>query len=185
MKGGASGVNDWKQKFEFSRGANEAQDLEIIKSSIIGCVNVEKSSADMDKMGIDYVATLRNGALIYIDAKRREAGASRYWKHNEPEFALETWSVMRSDKHDGKAGWTLSESSNVDMILYAFDNQDWDKCYLLPFQFLRMAFRKNFHEWTKKYHKKTQANNGWTSEAVFVPASVVLKAISEQMEIQK
>lgn len=70
---------------------------------------------------------------------------------------------------------------NVDLILYTFDKSDWDIFYLLPFQHLRMAFNRHGREWCEKYLRKKQHSNDWTSEAVFVPASVVIKAIADEM----
>jgi hypothetical protein len=46
---------------------------------------------------------------------------------------------------------------------------------------LRIAFRKNFTEWCNKYFKYKENNYGYESEAVFVPASVVIAEINRQM----
>jgi hypothetical protein len=117
-----------------------------------------------------------------IDAKARERGASKYWKYGQPEFALERYSICPSvDNPDGKAGWTLNESTDVDMILYTFAPEDCNMFYLIPFQFLRMAFHHHCREWEREYGVKFQSSGTWRSQAVFVPASVVLAAVNSEM----
>ena len=175
-------IHDFGEKLAFSLGERENFDMDILKNAITGCVTVEKTDDEADRAGVDYIATLRRGALVTIDAKAREKGASRFWKNGEPELALEKWSVCPNEWFPGKAGWTLSERSNVDLILYTFDPEDCRDFYLIPFQHLRMAFVKNIIDWQNKYHIKKQKSGEWTSEAVFVPASVVLKAVTEQMK---
>ena len=172
--------HDFKQKLEFSLGSREQFDKDMLLSVIPGCVDVRKTDVETDKTGVDYIATLRKGAEIYIDAKAREPGARRFWKGG-PELALEKWSVVPTGTNVGKAGWTLSESTPVDMILYTFDRSDCDRFFLLPFQFLRMAFIRHIAEWGRKYGWKEQSSGGWRSMATFVPADVVLDAIAMQM----
>ena len=174
-------VHDFNERLEFSQGNKIITDKEIIRQSIPKCVNVIKTSEELDRLGIDYIAELTGGAKIYIDVKTREKGASRWWKHNEPELALEIWSVYPDENNKGKQGWTLSNSSNVDLILYTFDKSDCEKFYLLPFQHLRKAFINNCQDWLKKYNRKKQLSESWQSEALFVPVSVVLKAITQTM----
>lgn len=159
-------------------------DERLIKRLIPNCIGVQKTDIDTDKSGIDYTARLSGGAEIGIDVKTRDKGASKYWKHGEAELALEIWSVCPVGGRYGKIGWTLSESSNVDMILYKFDVTDSLKVYIFPFQFLRMAFMRNGKEWVKRYSRKRQNSGSWSSEAVFVPASEVKKAIMSEMEAE-
>lgn len=174
-------IHDFKQKLEYSLGERQAFDIDILKDCFFNCVEVKKTDSTMDRQGIDYVAKLSGNALINIDAKTREKGASKYWRYNEPELALETWSVIPTQTNVGKYGWTVSDSSQVDYILYTFDKSDTDKFYLLPFQLLRTSFIKNKNIWCNKYVRKKQYSRGWQSEAVFVPASVVISEINKLM----
>lgn len=174
-------TNDFTQKLAFSLGEKESFDMKLLKRAIVGCVDVIKTDAEHDRRGVDYIATLRKGAQILIDAKTRERGASRWWKDGEPELALEKWSVVPDFRQRGKAGWTLKEDNPVDMILFTFDPSDCRVFYLLPFQHLRMAFIHNMNTWQRKYQTKRQNSNGWQSEAVFVPAKAVIDAITMEM----
>lgn len=172
----------FSKKLALSRGRRELTDLDSIKSLIPGCVSVEKTLVDEDKRGVDYVATLRRGAQLLIDAKTREKGCSKFWKDG-PEFAPEIWSVMKS-----KSGWTLSESTMVDYIFCTFDPSDSEEVFILPFQLYRAAFRKNLKTWKKRYRVAIQHNYDrernltWDSQCVFVPADVVLDAILAEMK---
>lgn len=178
---GETVVNHFQDKLVFSLAERQTFDKDVLKQAIAGCVQVNKTDDATDRTGVDYIATLSEGARIYIDAKARMKGASRYWKHNEPELALETWSVIPYRDNPGKVGWTLSESSEVDMILYTFDPSDCKYFYLLPFQHLRLTFIDKLDEWKHKYGTMTERSNGWMSEAIFVPASVVIGAICSSM----
>ncbi|MBQ8691672.1 MAG: hypothetical protein IJ520_00815 [Synergistaceae bacterium] len=175
-------VHAFNDKLRYSIGEHERADCELLKKIIPGCVNVVKTDIDTDKTGIDYIATLIGGAKIGVDAKTREAGASLFWKHNEPELALETWSVRPSiNNKSGKLGWTLSTASGVDLILFTFAPQDSQEIFLLPFHHLRTAFYLFGKGWQSRYGEKIQDSGGWKSSAVFVPASVVLDGIRDVM----
>lgn len=169
--------NDFNQKLRYSLGEQQKFDHEILKKHIPFCDKVEKTDIETDRTGVDYVATLRGGAVIYIDAKTREKGCSKYW-NGEPELAIETWSVVEQKK----VGWTFKENSNVDYILYTFPESDCKEYFFIPFQLLRKVAVENYRAWTKKYKPKFQANKDYRSQAMFVPASVVLNAIEEAMK---
>ena len=169
-------MNLWQGKLTFSQSKIDS-DIQAIKKYFPQCVAVEKTDVEIDRQGVDYIATLRGGAKIFIDAKTREKGASRYWKHGVPEIALEIYSVVEQKK----IGWTLSSSSKAHYILYTFDAADSEEFYMFPFQILRKAFYKNGRRWIDEYGQKTQASDKWHSSAVFVPANVVLQEVSEIM----
>ena len=176
------GSYDFQKQLAFSRGIRENTDVETLKKIIFGCQDVIKAGIELDKKGIDYIATLRGGAQVFIDAKSREKGCSRFWKPS-PELALEVWSVMPGGKYNTpkerqKVGWTLDESKLTDLVLFTYDISDTAECFLFPFQHLRMAFRHFYYDWTKRYKTDTQDSNRWESKCVFVPYDIVLDAIS-------
>jgi hypothetical protein len=175
-------VYEFGERLEFSLGKQQDCDKQTIQRMIPGCVSVDDASQLLNTNGVDYVATLRKGAVILIDAKTRDKGCSRFWKAKEPEFALETWSVRPGGRFGtpecrAKTGWTLCEAKNVDLILFKFDPSDSEDVFLVCFQLLRAAFRTHLPEWRTKYKVDVQSSRSWQSECVFVPEGVVHAAI--------
>jgi hypothetical protein len=180
-------VSDFARKLAYSQGFRLENDLETIRKLIDGCAEVRKTNGTVDRTGVDYIATLRGGATIGIDAKTRELGCSEFWQHGEPEFAPEIWSVRPGGKYQiprerARPGWTLDEAKATDYIFCTFDPADTERVYLLPFQLYRMAFRRNVSVWRDYYKKAIQDSGSWESMCVFVPASIVLNAIYIEME---
>jgi hypothetical protein len=173
---------DFATMLEYSRGVRESTDIETIQRMIAGCTGVQKTDEATDRAGVDYIATLRRGTEILIDAKTRTAGCSRWWTKG-PELALELWSVRPEQGISGKTGWTANEASPVDYILFTFDESDSDQVFLYPFQLLRIAFRRNYHIWKKQGYKTDIQDSGrWTSECIFVPEIVVWTSVRKSMQ---
>ena len=170
-------IHDFHQKLEFSNGANILNDIERIKHALHRCEYVEKTDIETDKTGVDYFAYIKGGVVVNVDAKRRESGSSQYWKRGEPELAIETWSVVEK-----VIGWTYNIKNKADYILYSFEPCDSNEWYFVPLQLLRKAAWDNGTNWRLRYGELTQHSNGWNSRCIFVPASVVIKAITETMK---
>jgi len=68
------------------------------------------------------------------------------------------------------------------MVLYTFAETDTDKVYLLPFQSLRLAAIKNYHNWIATHKVDIQTSDSWQSQAIFVPSKVVVQAILDTFE---
>ena len=100
-------------KRKFSSERVQGSNTETIKSMIPGCVSVEVASLELDLKGIDYIATLKSGRTLNIDAKTRERGCSAFWKNGEPDLALERYSVVPDGCHKGKMGWTLEQPTRL------------------------------------------------------------------------
>lgn len=179
----------FQERFEFSNSNRSGDTEAIIMNVLDGCQSVERASIEQDKTGVDYWATLRGNARVAIDLKVREVGCSQYWRKStdqpwisEPELALETWSVLPYGKSLGRVGWTLDESKATDYTLHLFDPSDSTTVFLLPFQLLRTAFRRNVSDWKQTYKLAAQNSGAWWSECVFVPADVVIQAINSVMK---
>ena len=174
-------MNNFDKCFEYSLGSRERFDISLLRQVIPNCKTVEKTQSDTDRQGVDYIAYLKDGSKVTIDAKTRQPGAKRWWQHGEPELALEQYSV----KETKKVGWLFKRSTiHPDYILYTFDKADTPKYYLIPFMLLRKAAFIKWQEWARKYLIKPQPNEthgGYTSTAIFVPASVLIAAVAEQM----
>ncbi len=173
---------DFQERLDWSKGAAGETDKETISALLPGCVKVESASVDLDKTGVDFVATLRRGSRINIDVKRREKGVSRFW-NDEPELTLEQWSVCPTERLQGRTGWTLDESKATDYVLYLFDRSDCETAYLIPFQLLRLAFRRNNQAWREHFRVgRCNTENRYETESVFVPAWCVIEAVSFEMQ---
>lgn len=178
-------VYSFAEMLDYSRGIREQTDALTIESLIVGCTYVKKTNEADDRAGVDYVATLRNGATILIDAKTRTPGCSRYWRQG-PELALEVWSVMPGGKYgipqtQRKTGWTLCEKKNVDYILFTFAPSDSPEVFLYPYQLLRMTFARQLPQWRQAYKSDTQDSGTWQSQCLFVPETVVWRALRDSM----
>jgi hypothetical protein len=179
-------IYDFADMLAYSQGTLLDSDVRILQQMIAGAVRVEKTDPLEDRSGTDYRVTLRGGRVVRIDAKTRRPGAAKYWS-GDPELALEIWSVRPGGKyhtpdHLKKTGWTLSESNTAELILYTFAPQDTRNVYLLPFQHLRLAFRRNYISWLDRYKRgveETLGNPGWESECVFVPFPVIWHALQD------
>ena len=179
-------MHDFDERLSFSLGERGKRDAEILRRAIPNCIDVRKTDEETDRKGIDYIVTLEGGAEINVDVKSRDKGISRYWKDGKEDLALETWSVCKTEKNEGKIGWTLSDKTNVDFILYTFDESDSKNYYLFPYQLLRMAFKRNKDIWIAKYGRRYaynfSYNASWSTENVFVPATEIMDAIRAEMK---
>jgi len=170
------------ERFAFSRGVRGTYDVETIRALVPSAIKVEKTNEIDDRAGTDYVVHLRKGATLRVDAKARDRGASRYWRHG-PEVALETWSVMPGGRYDmrpdqARAGWTLTEAKNVDLILFTFDPTDCDEVFMVGFPLLRLAFARFYGRWMGEFPPQVQNSGRWESQCVFVPIDRVFEAMT-------
>lgn len=174
-------MNNFRDCFEYSIGNREIFDISLLREYMPRGATIEKTKKDLDKLGVDYVITMKDGSTLTVDAKTRKPGASKYWR-GEPELALERYSVVEQKI----VGW-LFKSSDVhpDYILYTFDAKDTKNFYFIPYALLRKAAFTNWRLWESRYGIKAQPNDshgGYTSDALFVPASIVVDAVSETMK---
>lgn len=172
---------DFDEQLAFSKAARQESDTATLSVLFPKSVSVVKTGTVEDRNGVDYVVTLRRGAQLLVDAKARSKGCSRYW-NGDPEVALEEWSVRPGGRYQtprdrAKVGWTLDESKDVDLILFTFDPSDHEYAYVRPLPILREAFRRNIRSWQRHYRTDTQNSRRWESSCVFVPLSVVDRAM--------
>jgi hypothetical protein len=181
-------VNDFYENLAYANGRRGKTDSETLRSLVLGCDSIATATREQERHGIDFVLTLRRGAQVLVDIKTRKPGCSRFWRHGFPELALEIWSVMPGGKYNtpyenAKPGWTLSEHSLTDLVLFTFPPGDYDEVFLIGFQHLRMAFRYHLSAWMQSYiaspEQTVMAGRRYESLAVFVPVPVVIKAVDE------
>lgn len=179
---------DFAERLAFSKALRQQSDEATLKVLFPQCVSVAKTDTDTDRMGVDYVVTLRRGARLLVDAKARDSGCCRYWRSG-PEVALETWSVRPGGKyampqHKAKVGWTLDESKDVDLILFTFHPDDHKFAYVRPLPLLRQAFHHNYLPWLERFKVDVQDSREWESACVFVPLRIVDQAIADVSKTQ-
>lgn len=175
----------FQKKLAFSKSSRLiGRDTEAIRAMLDGCLTVtENTDKTLDLKGVDYIATLRKGAKVYIDAKTREPGCSKWW-NNGPEVAIEKWSVVPNGTR-GKIGWSLDESKISDLVLFLWDKSDCSDMYMLPFQLLRVATRRNLLQWYNDYKVDIQTSDYWQSECVFVPIDIVIREVTKAMKLKR
>lgn len=167
-----------------SKGSQAELDVAALRAFFGDSVDrVESCGISDDMAGIDYRVVLRRGATINVDAKLR-LGCLRHWRDpSDPELTLEVWSKIPSSvAPDGRPGWTLDESKLTDYVLWTWDPDECGQRILMPFQLLRATFRSRCREWVSRYRGNRSSNLGasgarWESECVYVPASVVWRAM--------
>ncbi len=177
----------FREQLARSKARRQDSDIDTLRLMFPRSARVSKTTAAEDRAGVDYHIILRRGARLLVDAKSREQGCARWW-NGSPELALEIWSVKpgglyRTPPAQQKTGWTLDESSDVDLILFTFDGADHEYAYVRSLPLLREVFRRHAREWQARYKTDIQCsrygNLRWQSECVFVPLPVVDDAIRQ------
>lgn len=118
------------------------------------------------RAGIDRVLTLASGKTLTVDEKVR----SEEWD----DILLEYW----SDEARKVRGW-VAKDLGCDFIAYAFEQSG--RCYLLPFQSLRRAWRLNGRKWVNTYRRVAAQNRGYVTVSVPVPTVELLNAVRDAM----
>jgi hypothetical protein len=138
--------------------------------------------------GIDRLVDLADGTTLKVDEKVRDCAY--------PDIALERW----SNRARRTPGW-VQKKLTCDYIAYAF--VPTQRCYLLPFQTLRRAWRQHGARWialaeadlhypSPEAHRHrgqdgfstVWADNGsyWT-ESIAVPIPALLDALTDAMVV--
>lgn len=129
------------------------------------CVCV-RSDGWAQRGGVDRVLTLSSGKTLTVDEKVR---STEY-----DDILLEYW----SDEARKVRGWVAKDLA-CDFIAYAFSQSA--RCYLLPFQSLRRAWRQNGRAWVATYRRVEAHNNGYVTVSVPVPTVELLNAVRDAM----
>ena len=116
--------------------------------------------------GVDRVLTLSSGKTLTVDEKVR---STEY-----DDILLEYW----SDEKRRVRGWVAKDLA-CDFIAYAFEKSG--RCYLLPFQSLRRAWRLNGRDWVNTYRRVEARNPGYVTVSVPVPTVELLNAVRDAM----
>ena len=164
---------DFRERLAFSKGVRARCDDDTLIAMIPSARAIRDGTEEEDRRGIDKVLQLSSGRTLAVDIKCRDAGCSQWWGATGPDLALERWSVV-----DRVVGWTLDPSKRTDLVLFLFAPTDTRDCFLVGFHHLRMAYLRFGASWMTAYRRARQRTGPWESECVFVPAAVVLGAIT-------
>lgn len=127
------------------------------------------------KLGIDHVVSLNNGATLNIDVKSR----AKY----RDDVLLEVW----SSKEQRKPGW-LRQSLHCHYIAYSTPSQGL--VVLVPFHLMRRAYEQNKQHWATETANPGSGvmtvnaqNVGYTTVSVAVPWDEFMRALQNAMKV--
>jgi hypothetical protein len=119
--------------------------------------------------GIDRLIILESGKTLWVEEKLREK--------DYPDILIEYY----SDRERKIPGW-IAKDLACDYIAYAFLPSG--RCYLLPFQQLRLCWQRYRRQWVQQYGPPIEAQNeGYVSVSVAVPIGVLLAALSQMLVV--
>lgn len=119
--------------------------------------------------GIDRLLILASGKTIKVDEKVR----LKDWG----DVLLEYW----SDQERKRPGW-VAKDLDCDYIAYAY--VETQRCLLLPFPTLRVAWNRYRADLVATYKRTEARNNGYVTVGVAVPQDVLFNALRDCMVIQ-
>lgn len=146
------------------------------------------ANSQYQEWGIDRHIYLPNGKIVAIDEKVRDPEKA-IDRDGDPytDILIEEFSVWKGDRHpENKVGWTLNSKKRCDYIAYAIPAIG--KCYLLPFELLRVAAMANLPKWKNLKDDKRRRcypidapNRGYLTRNCGVAWPLLRAAIDEQM----
>lgn len=149
-------VHDFAERLAYSAELSDEPSWVEFYSGLwpqmITCVRIDKNSK-WQKWGVDRMVLLPEGRQILIDEKKRERNKKTGIIYDD--FLCEEYSVLEKQK----VGWTLDESKQCDFIAYAIP--EIKKCYMLPFELLRLTCLQNLQTWKSNRAPCDAQNNGY------------------------
>lgn len=150
---------------------------DILIDNVPGVFEARLAPSRQDKNGTDWFLHRENGKPLRVDCKVRREDWSIKDKP-EDDLALETWSVIE----DRVLGWTRDATKETDYILWLW--KDTGRWCLIPFPLLCQVFQSKWEEWRSAFKTRQQETpwrgGSYHSECVFVPRSIVWKAIYQR-----
>jgi len=172
VNGVAGVIHDFTERLEWSAElSDESAWVAFYKRlwpDLLLCVRIDRDSK-WQRWGVDRMILLPEGKQILIDEKKRSTAYD--------DFLLEEWSSVEHKR----VGWTLDKSKRSDFIAYAIPKLG--KCYLLPFELLRITCAHKLAEWKleSNCYPKDAKNNGYTTRNCAVGWRALFDAMKQQM----
>lgn len=145
----------------------------IWPGELLLCTRIDGASR-WQQWGIDREIKLTNGKQYTVDEKKR--------RKDYGDIALEIWSQWYDNKSARNViGWTGDAEKRCDFIAYAVVPAR--RCYLLPTELLRLAFRANLRDWIRspRCRMVDSQNNGYLTRNIGVPWDVLSAAMTREM----
>lgn len=135
------------------------------------------ADGDYQRRGVDRIVTRKIGRQHFIDEKKRDKDYG--------DFLCEVWSVCEVQHgrvRGEKIGWTLDDAKWCDFVAYAV--LPARRCWLLPFELLRLACQRNVRAWCHApgAWPKLAHNRGYLTANVAVPWDELFRAIRAESE---
>lgn len=163
----------WSKQAKFRR-----QEIYILQQ-LFPSAAVRAGTVAEDKQGADYVVSCAGRAVAFVDVKRRNCGASKFWSGSEPDIPIEVPAPAyaahsASSKVYSVPDWCKSNSLTTHR-LHVFDESDYEPALFFSYDELKAAVRENLGSWMERYHSQEQSsvNSGhdYGSKVLFVPVS--------------
>lgn len=171
-----SRVHDFTERLNWSEHlSGEAAWVEFYRRvwpDLLSAVALDKDSK-WQRWGIDRVIFLPNGRQETVDEKKRDFRPRPF-----DDFLLEEW----SDVGRQKPGWSVDGEKRCNWIAYAIPQLK--KCYLLPFELLRITCQVNLEQWRRHSRPRYPIdvpNKGWVTRNCAVEWPRLFAAMREQM----
>jgi len=164
--------HDFKAQLKYSEESSDKEFWQKVYTiAFPSMVSNRLTGGDMklQRLGIDRIVTLSNGANIKIDEKKRREARN--------DILIEYISVDTT----GAPGW-IEKDLAIDYIAYAF--MPIQRVYLFPWQNLRRAWLRYKPYWLADYRPIIAQNRGYKTISVAVPISVLANAIWQASIIQ-
>jgi hypothetical protein len=154
-------VHDFKKELDYSMlASHEPAWLEFyyrLWPNLVRVVRNDKGEV-WQRWGLDRLLFLPAGHQLWIDEKKR--------KKDYGDVLIEEWNVGRYGSggvyHGEKMGWSLDKTKRCHFVAYAVPVAA--KCYLLPFELLRITCEENLGRWKSAgNYPQDSRNNGYVT----------------------
>ena len=175
-------THDFHERLEFSARLSDELSWNAFYQGLwpdmVAATRLDRNS-EWQRDGIDRVIFLANGRQLLVDEKKREATDKKTGKPYL-DVLLEEWSVFHGEgSHRNKIGWSLDRKKRCDFIAYSIPLAE--RCYMLPFELLRLAFETRRSDWAREYGFRHSQNQGYVTRNIPVPWKEVQIAILREM----
>ena len=178
---------DFNERLLFSEGIELHERLMVhLLESVPASVNIKKATEREDRNGTDYWIERDFGLPpISVDMKNRSMCPIK--EYGSDDACIETTSVYRGpggppweDSGRKRVGWSLDIKKRTDLIVYTWPTkEEGRRFWILYFPHLCAASINNWQLWVKEYGERKTLNNGYYTLNVYVPRTVIAKAMRE------